>query len=473
MLEREAYLSALMELDAELSGEDLKQKFAALEIEEELQALKAKYGNKPLSLLQPAPSTASKRSLTPSVIPSETSASQVSPSKRQSAAPDIEAEVVSLKTQPSETWRCVHTLKGHSATVNSIAISADGQTIASGSDDRTASLWNLKTGKRICTFFGCSKGVFSVALSPDGQMVVSGDLDRTITSWKLDTKAMRSFYSHSGSPYSHSGYVYSVAFSPDGQTLASGSADKTIKIWNLRRWVSTRTLTGHSDTVWSVAISPDSQTLASGSADRTIRLWHLSSWEQPRILTGHSGWVNSVAFSPDGQSLASGSGDATIKLWNLHTGELLRTINGHSAAVLSVALSPDGQTLASSSRDGTIKLWNLRTGELLFTLSGRGSVAFSPDGNTLVSGGNGGTIKIWRQMLGGDESIVDPVLSGEWWEVLGVDKDTHPDDVKRSYRRLARHYHPDVNRSASAKATMQALNGAYQEFRQKLSTGWL
>ncbi len=472
VLWQDAYSQALMELDPVLAEVVWKQKFAALEVEEELKALKAKVRTKTDLKLDCGIPRSSNPTFTPSVI-SGNYATNSALQESQFTPPEIEAEVVSIVAQPPQTWRCVNTLKGHSASVNSVAISPDSQTLVSASDDRTVTLWNLKTGKRIFTFFGCLKGVFSVVFSPDGQMIVSGDLDKTITSWKLDTKAMRSFYGHSGSPYSHSSYIYSVAFTPDGKTLASGSADKTIKIWDLRRWVSTRTLSGHLDTVWSVAISPDGQTLASGSADKTIRLWRLNSWEQPRILTGHSGWVMSVAISPDGRTLASGSGDATIKLWNLHTGELLSTLAGHSNAVLSVAISPDGETLASASRDGTIKLWNLGTGELLHTLTGRNPVAFSPDGQTLVSGGDSGTIKIWCQMLGGDESILDPVLSGEWWEVLGVVMNAHPNDVKRAYRRLARQYHPDVNRSATAIAMMQAINKAYEDFLKQLSKAWL
>jgi DnaJ-class molecular chaperone len=65
------------------------------------------------------------------------------------------------------------------------------------------------------------------------------------------------------------------------------------------------------------------------------------------------------------------------------------------------------------------------------------------------------------------------VPSREWWEVLGVDVDAHPQEVKRVYRRLARHYHPDLNRSASAISKMQAINMAYEEFLQQLSKAWL
>ena len=182
------------------------------------------------------------------------------------------------------------------------------------------------------------------------------------------------------------------------------------------------------------------------------------------------GAVNTVAISPNSQTLISGSTDATIKLWNLQTGKLLSTLTGHSRAILSVAISPDGKTLASSSRDGIIKLWNLHTGEVLQTLSGCSPVAFSPHGKMLVSGGNGGSIKVWSQMQSFDKFTLDSVLSGEWWEVLGVDQSDRPKDVKLAYLRLARLYHPDVNSSTIAKASMQAINQAYKEFQQQLNT---
>jgi WD40 repeat protein len=464
ILFQEAYIQALMELDPKLAEEAWKQKFAVLEIDEELKALKAQIPTKNSSYFNFAAPKFYKPTFTP-FIKSRNSATKSTASEYQSVTVDIEPEQLSLKAEMSQTWRCIHTLKWHTASVNSVAISPDGQTLATASDDTTVNLWNLKTGKLIFTFFGLLKAVFSVTFSPDGQMIASGDLDKTITTWKVDTKAMRSLYSHAGSRYSHAGYVYSIAYRPDGEILASGSADKTIKIWNLRRWVSTRTLTGHSDTVWSVAISPDGQTLASGSADKTIRLWPLNSWEQPCILMGHSGWVNSVAITPNGQTLASGSTDSTIKLWNLQTGELLCTLTGHSSAVFSVAISPDGNTLASASRN-SVKLWNLHTGELLNTLAGSNPVVFSPDGQILVTGGEDSTIKIWNKCFGVNESTVDFVPSGEWWEVLGVNKNADLDEVKQAYRRLGRQYHPDVNDSVNAKATMQAINKAYKEFQQ-------
>ncbi len=470
VLEMEAYTQALLELDPVYGEWVWKQKFAALEVEEELEALKTEVGTKTTAQHRSEPSISSNPTIKSSVKP-ENSATNPAPRETQVTAPEMEAEVLAIEAQALQTWKCVKVLKGHKASVNTIAISPDGQTLASGSQDRTVSLWNLKTGKRIFTFFGQAGEVFAVAITPDSKMLIAGGFDNKITSWQLDTKALASPFKYLNSPYSHSGFVSSLAFSRDRKILASASGDRTIRLWGGYTRDIKRTLNGHLDTVWSVAISPDGQTLASGSADKTIRLWSLSGSEQSRILSGHSGWVTSVAISPDGNILASGSTDGTIKLWNLHNAELLRTIDGQSTGIFSVAISPDGQTLASGSMKA-VKLWNINTGELIQTLAGRSPVAFSPEGQTLVSSGESSCIKIWDQILDSDESRFDPVLFGEWWAVLGVDVDAHPDDVKSAYRRLAWQYHPDINRCASAIAKMQATNKAYEQFLKEFRKTW-
>ena len=163
----------------------------------------------------------------------------------------------------------------------------------------------------VCTLSGHSYSVESVAISPDGQTLVSGSWDKTIKVWHLVTgELLRTLTGHTDS-------VNSVAISPDGQTLVSGSWDNTIKVWHLATGELLRTLVGHSHRVNSVAISPDGQTLVSGSNDQTIKVWHLPTGELLRTFVGHTGMVRSVAINPDGQTLVSGSGDQTIKIWGM------------------------------------------------------------------------------------------------------------------------------------------------------------
>ncbi len=309
------------------------------------------------------------------------------------------------------SWRCAHTLSGHSDSVVSVAFSPRSQILASGSWDKTVKIWQLSgsanepdTGLPLLrTLCDHSASVYSVTFSPLGNILASGSWDKTVKIWQLDTNQ---------APITlmgHSVPVYSVAFSPTAPILASASGDETIKLWHLTTGRLLGTLTGHSSFVYSVAFSPDGQVLASGSADKTVKLWHLASGQLLRTLLGDSP-VTSVAFSSDGQTLVSGSADETIKLWQLQARESgsdtrpapTRTLTGHSGEVLSVAVNPRLPIVASGSYDKTIKLWQLATGNLLRTLTGHYdsvlSVAFSPDGQTLASGSHDKTVKIWRRM---------------------------------------------------------------------------
>src|SRR5262245_11812940 len=77
----------------------------------------------------------------------------------------------------------------HSGVGLSVAFSADGTRVLSGSDDDTIKLWDAATGALIRTFEGHSGWVSSVAFSADGARVLSGSRDKTIKLWDAATGA--------------------------------------------------------------------------------------------------------------------------------------------------------------------------------------------------------------------------------------------------------------------------------------------
>jgi WD40 repeat protein len=129
------------------------------------------------------------------------------------------------------TGKLTRTLvEDNSLAVSSVAVSPGGLTIvrAGGNDGiKVLNLSNWPIGEMTRTLgadpFHCSV----VAISPDGETLVSGSTDKTIKIWHLPTgELIRTLVGHSGP-------VTSVAISQDGQTFVSGSSDGTIKIWGV------------------------------------------------------------------------------------------------------------------------------------------------------------------------------------------------------------------------------------------------
>jgi WD40 repeat protein len=317
--------------------------------------------------------------------------------KSKSSLHTVLPQVQSSLRDAIEDARERNLLQGHEGRVVwSVALSRDGKTIVSGSQDGTVRLWDT-SGKAIGQpFKGHKDGVYSVAFSPDGKMIVSGGNDGTVHLWDKQGKAIGQSFK------GHEGMVLSVAFSPDGKKIVSGSSDGTVRLWDKsgKAIAIGQPFKRHEGWVnYSVAFSPDGKTLVSGSSDGTIRLWDTSGKAIGQLFKGHEGWVKSVAFSPDGKTLVSGSSDGTIRLWDTSGKAIGQPFKGHEDEVTSVAFSQDGKTILSGSSDETIRLWDTSGKAIGQPFKGHkdgvNSVAFSPDGKKIVSGSSDGTVRLW------------------------------------------------------------------------------
>ncbi|KFZ20614.1 hypothetical protein V501_00012, partial [Pseudogymnoascus sp. VKM F-4519 (FW-2642)] len=130
------------------------------------------------------------------------------------------------------------TLAGHSGSVWAVAFSPDGKQIASGSDDETIKLWDVRTGGLQKTLAGHSGRIRAIAFSPDGKQIASGSDDETIKLWDVRTGGLQKTLA------GHSGRIRAIAFSPDGKQIASGSYDKTIKLWDVAKSLKVSKLLG-------------------------------------------------------------------------------------------------------------------------------------------------------------------------------------------------------------------------------------
>jgi len=288
----------------------------------------------------------------------------------------------------------------------SVAISPDGQLLASSDGNGEIRIWQMRTGRQILTCHEHTSWVKAIAFAPDraqhAPTLASSGEDQIIRLWDVDTgQCYQDFRGHTN-------WVWAIAFHPQGEQLASASEDSTVRLWDVKTGNCLQVMEGHLGGVCAVAFSPNGATIASGGDDLAIRLWN---WETGDLkpLTGHTQRIRSIAFSPDGRLLASGGDDALVKIWHVPTGECLQTINC-GRRIWSLAFPPlldnhiagqeQGEIIATGGDDQMIKLWDIQTKHCLKTLQGHNSqvwaIAFSPDGATIVRGSDDQTLKLWE-----------------------------------------------------------------------------
>ena len=77
-----------------------------------------------------------------------------------------------------DTWT------GHRGRIQAIALSPNGQVLASAGHDGVR-LWNAQTGRLLRHFKEHSDRVNVVAFSPDGKYFASGGFDRVVNLWEI------------------------------------------------------------------------------------------------------------------------------------------------------------------------------------------------------------------------------------------------------------------------------------------------
>ncbi|MGL5062810.1 MAG: WD40 repeat domain-containing protein, partial [Microcoleus sp.] len=287
----------------------------------------------------------------------------------------------------------IATLTGHTNWIFALAWSPDGQTLASSSLDRTVRLWDISNGRCLNTCQGHDDSIWTIAWHPTQQIIASAGADRTIRFWDtIDGQCLQVLNGHQN-------WIWSLAWTPDGQVLASGSDDGTIRFWQAGSGEYLRTIEQQGDRIRSIAWNPDGKTIAIGGISPIVKIWDVESDRCQHLLQGHQNWVRTLAWSPDGQILASGSDDRTIRLWDANNGNCLKTLQGHGSPVWCVAWETGGRKLVSGSFDRTVRFWDTDSGHSLKVLRGHTqsiwSLAWSPDGQTLASSDDR-AIRLWN-----------------------------------------------------------------------------
>jgi len=221
----------------------------------------------------------------------------------------------------------IRTFEDHTSWVRAVAVFPNKQRMVTGSSDKTLHLWDLETGVVLKKMEGHSNAGLMLAVSRDGQIIASGDAYGEIIGWHGETGE-----SLTEPIKAHSNRIWSVDFSPDGAVLATGSFDTTTKLWCTKTWQMQGEPIQCGGYVTCVRYSPFGELLAIATY-KNIEIYnpgtreHVASFESCSL---------SLVWTLDGTRLLSGGNDhdPTIREWDTLTWQQVgHPWEGHTQAI--------------------------------------------------------------------------------------------------------------------------------------------
>src|SRR5882757_10684985 len=151
--------------------------------------------------------------------------------------------------------------------MTAVAVFPDGRRMATNSLDGMLRVWDLKNGVILKGMDGHGDAMQDMALSRDGQLIASSDESGYVTTWHGDTyrPVTQAFRAHST--------ACPLDFSPDGTTLVTGSFEGC-KLWNTKTWQLQGESFGSSFGygIHCIRYSPSGELLAI-TANNAIEIW--------------------------------------------------------------------------------------------------------------------------------------------------------------------------------------------------------
>jgi len=180
-----------------------------------------------------------------------------------------------IELRDLDTGKIQRTLTGHKQPVHALAVSSDGRLLLSASAEQAlpkgksqlaceVRLWDLHTGQCLHQLCGHVSRVVGVAMSEDGQVIASAESNGKIIIWDATTGRPKLTLTQQKS-------VRDIALNRDGSRLFSVGLDKTPRIWDTQTGIETliQQFPGFLD---SVTLTPDERRLLIGNIQGKVTI---------------------------------------------------------------------------------------------------------------------------------------------------------------------------------------------------------
>jgi ABC-type Fe3+/spermidine/putrescine transport system ATPase subunit len=254
--------------------------------------------------------------------------------------------------------------------IHTIAFDSFNDAIIVGSEGGGAAFWYPFDDTITAQTVRGVNTLYSLAVSPDAQILSFGGTGTTrIYGFNGDAFEQVARQDNSDNPNDR---VTLAAFASDGEFFAMaedhGRFD-TVNIWQVNPFAVEffYKFNNSVEDLASMALNSDGTQIAFGHVDGTIRVYELAENGRYTLLheieSAHLGSVNTIQYSPDDSLLISGGADGVIGFWQTDDSTPVFKLTAHETGVQDAAISENGHILAAGGAEGTITVWAIPSRE--------------------------------------------------------------------------------------------------------------
>ncbi|HEY6460492.1 MAG TPA: protein kinase, partial [Polyangiaceae bacterium] len=287
------------------------------------------------------------------------------------------------------------TLVGHQRDVPAGAYSPDGSLVATGSDDRTVRIWDVRSGELLHTVEGFPGALEWVAFSHDGKALAASSAGQHPRISVLDVLSGRTLSSFD-LPVS-----FRVEFTPDDDALVGGGFDGDLRIIDRATGALRLDAPAFRDRVSAIDFRAGTSQMVVGSHDRGLEIWDWRTGKRVAALAPFDHPVSSAHFSRDGRYLLVAESERSLQVYDAESLVRLRTLSLPDAALDPDAFfSPDARLVVAGTKDGRIRVWHTSSGALLRLIDAQPAgqlyrMALRSDGTEVATMGGDGAVNLW------------------------------------------------------------------------------
>jgi eukaryotic-like serine/threonine-protein kinase len=258
--------------------------------------------------------------------------------------------------------------------------SPDGKSLFVATKDGRVRMWDIESQSAI-KMFEPNPFVESLAVSDDGLTIATGSFHGYVRLWSVPEGILLDTHETS------LGTIGDLEFLKGTSVLAIPTVSGVTVIYDVEAQREIRSLTTHNLTKGIIARSANGKVLAVGSGGGSVKLLDVANLTRADVFW-HDEHVRDVEFLPGGKRLIAAGGDAAVSLWNIDNGESQQLVAATDESLTCMSVQRTGQLVALGGTGSRVSLRNRETGKIVHEIdlsqAGITAMAFSSTGEKLV-----------------------------------------------------------------------------------------